>query len=436
MSSGGDENQDDLAAAWGAGMGMEDDDAGSDESDSSATADGGAQDDLASAWGAEMGGDDDGDGEGEQDDLAAAWGAGLGIDDEGDGGDGGGEVAAQWAAMVDGGMDEGASDRAARLLSQGEIDSLLGFQLSDGDDKDISGIKAIINSGIVSYERLPMLEIVFDRLVRLLTTSLRNFTFDNVEVTLDSITTIRFGEYMNSIPLPAMLAVFHAEEWDNYGMVTVESNLIYSIVDVLLGGRGSDAIRIEGRPYTTIETNLVKRMIELILEDAENAFKPLSPVTFVLDRLETNPRFATIARESNAAIRVELRIDMEDRGGRIEVVLPLSTLEPIRELLLQGFMGEKFGNDAIWEDHLANEIWSTELPIEVILSEMSIPLQRLMKLEIGDTIMLDRQPSDLISIKSGNIELAQGFMGSKGESVAVRLDRKISAMQDDGAGRG
>lgn len=437
MSSGGDENQDDLAAAWGAGMGMEDDDADSGESDSSATADGGAQDDLASAWGAEMGGDDDGDGdgEGEQDDLAAAWGAGLGIDDEGDGGDGGGEVAAQWAAMVDGGMDEGANDRAARLLSQGEIDSLLGFQLSDGDDKDISGIKAIINSGIVSYERLPMLEIVFDRLVRLLTTSLRNFTFDNVEVTLDSITTIRFGEYMNSIPLPAMLAVFHAKEWDNYGMVTVESNLIYSIVDVLLGGRGSDAIRIEGRPYTTIETNLVKRMIELILEDAENAFRPLSPVTFELDRLETNPRFATIARESNAAIRVELRIDMEDRGGRIEVVLPLSTLEPIRELLLQGFMGEKFGNDAIWEDHLANEIWNTELPIEVILSEMSIPLQRLMKLEIGDTIMLDCQPSDLISIKSGNIELAQGFMGSKGESVAVRLDRKISAMQDDGAGR-
>lgn len=93
-------------------------------------------------------------------------------------------------------------------------------------------------------------------------------------------------------------------------------------------------------------------------------------------------------------------------------------------------MGEKFGNDTIWEDHLANEVWNTELPIEVILSEMSIPLQRLMKLEIGDTIMLDCQPTDLISIKSGNIELSQGFMGSKGESVAVRLDRKICAVHE------
>ena len=419
MSSGGDENQEDLAAAWGAGVGLEDDQAeiATKEAD-------GDQEDLAESWGADVG---DGDGGGDdQDDLAASWGAGLGLDDEGgDAGEGGGEVAAQWAALVDGSMDESASERAARLLSQGEIDSLLGFQLDDGGDREVSGLKAIVNSGVVSYERLPMLEIIFDRLVRLLTTSLRNFTSDNVEVTLDSITTIRFGNYMNSIPLPAMMAVFKAEEWDNYGMITVESNLIYSIVDVLLGGRGSDAIRIEGRPYTTIETNLVKRMIEVILEDAEDAFRPLSPVKFNLDRLETNPRFATIARESNAAIRVELRIDMEDRGGRIEVVLPLSTLEPIRELLLQGFMGEKFGNDSIWEEHLEHEIWNTQLPIDAILSEMSISLQRLMKLQIGDTIMLDCQPNDPIALKSGNVKLANGFMGSKGESVAIRLDGRV-----------
>ena len=126
---------------------------------------------------------------------------------------------------------------------------------------------------MVSYERLPMLEIVFDRLVRLMTTSLRNFTSDNVEVSLDRITSVRFGDYMNSIPLPAVLCVFKAEEWDNFGLMTVNSSLIYSIIDVLLGGRrGQTAVRIEGRPYTTIESNLVKRMIEVVLADAELAF--------------------------------------------------------------------------------------------------------------------------------------------------------------------
>ncbi len=104
---------------------------------------------------------------------------------------------------------------------------------------------------------------------------------------------------------------------------------------------------IEGRPYTTIARALVERMVHVILGDLSAAFEPLSPVTFRFDRLETNPRFATISRPSNAAIVTRFRIDMEDRGGRLELMLPDATLEPVRELLLQMFMGEKFGRDSI-----------------------------------------------------------------------------------------
>ena len=291
------------------------------------------------------------------------------------------EAAAQWAAMAGegGGNNKGGTER---ILNQDEIDSMLGFSLTDVSLNDNSGIRAIIDSAMVSYERLPMLEIVFDRLVRLLTTSLRNFTSDNVEVSLDRITSVRFGDYLNSIPLPAILAVFKAEEWDNFGLATVNSSLIYSIIDVLLGGRrGQNTVRVEGRPYTTIETNLVKRMIELVLVDAEQAFKPLSPVKFSIDRLETNPRFAAISRPANAAILVRLRIDMEDRGGNVELLLPYATIEPIRATLLQMFMGEKFGRDPIWEDHLATEIGQAQIAVDAVLYEARLPLRKMMKLE-------------------------------------------------------
>jgi flagellar motor switch protein FliM len=315
---------------------------------------------------------------------------------------------------------------AERVLNQEEIDSLLGFDVNADQGQDKSGVRAIINSALVSYERLPMLEIVFDRLVRLMTTSLRNFTSDNVEVSLDSITSIRFGDYLNSIPLPAILAVFHAEELDNYGLFTVDSNLIYSIVDVLLGGRrGSSAMRIEGRPYTTIERTLVQRMVEVILADMRAAFEPLAPVGFNLDRLETNPRFAAIARPANAAILVKLRIDMEDRGGRIEMLLPYATLEPIRKLLLQQFMGEKFGRDSIWESHLATELWSTRVDIQAILDEQAMPLNQVMNLEVGQTLMLGATPDSKIQLRCGGVPLLTGRMGRVGTSVAVKVDEAI-----------
>jgi len=337
------------------------------------------------------------------------------------------EAAAQWAAMVDeNGGAQGNKGGAERVLNQEEIDSLLGFSLADVTLNDNSGIRAIIDSAMVSYERLPMLEIVFDRLVRLMTTSLRNFTSDNVEVSLDRITSVRFGDYLNSIPLPAILAVFKAEEWDNFGLATVNSNLIYSIIDVLLGGRrGASAVRIEGRPYTTIETNLVKRMIEVILADAELAFKPLSPVKFNIDRLETNPRFAAITRPANAAILVRLRIDMEDRGGNIELLLPYATIEPIRAVLLQMFMGEKFGRDPIWEGHLATEIAQAEIGVEAVLYEAMLPLKQIMELDVGDTLTLEMKPDAMVTVRAGDITLTEGRMGRVGDRVAVRVAKHL-----------
>ena len=319
-----------------------------------------------------------------------------------------------------------AGESAERILNQDEIDSLLGFDADADLLQDRSGVRAIVNSALVSYERLPMLEIVFDRLVRLMTTSLRNFTSDNVEVSLDNITSIRFGDYLNSIPLPAILAVFRAEQLDNYGLFTVDSNLIYSIVDVLLGGRrGTAAMRIEGRPYTTIERTLVQRMIEVILNDMCQAFEPLAPVNFALDRLETNPRFAAIARPANAAILVKLRIDMEDRGGRTELLLPYATLEPIRKLLLQQFMGEKFGRDSIWESHLASELWSTRVDIDAILDEQTMSLNKIMNMTVGETIMLNASPESKIELRCGGVPLLRGSMGRVGTSVAVKVEEAV-----------
>src|SRR3974390_2447358 len=255
----------------------------------------------------------------DQDAIAAQWEASLDSEDpaeaaaEAESNELSETMALQWAAMVeDGSRDFGSKNSGERVLSQEEIDTLPVFSAGEVNLDDHSGIRAIIDSAMVSYERLPMLEIVFDRLVRLKTTSLRNFTSDNVEVSLDRITSVRFGDYMNSIPLPAVLSVFKAEEWENFGMATVDSSLIYSMIDVLLGGRrGTSQLRIEGRTYTTIETELVKRVVgvgvEVVLAAAERAFRPLPPVPFSTARREPNPRFAAISRPANAAILVRLR---------------------------------------------------------------------------------------------------------------------------------
>lgn len=333
---------------------------------------------------------------------------------------------AEWDAVAD---ESGDSEQ--RVLNQDEIDLLLGFDSADDGGDSATGIKAILDKSMMAYEKLPMLEVVFDRMVRMLSSSLRNFTSDNVDVSIDSMTSLRFEDYLNSIPLPALLTVFRATEWENFGIVTVDSSQIYSTVDILLGGRrATRPIRVEGRPYTTIEQDIVRKMVDIVLTDMSSAFDPVSPVSFQFDRLENNPRFASIARPNSAALLVRLRVDMDERGGMIEILFPHATLEPIRDLLLQMFMGDQFGQDTVWERHLGKEVQQTSVDIQAVLDEMRLPIGRILDLKVGSTIMLNAKPDDAVKIKSGGVPLTTGKLGKVGDSIAISLLDEVKCTKE------
>ncbi len=362
-------------------------------------------------------------------DAAAAEWAAMAEEGEGDDSpdDGGKEEVASAAAGEDASAaGEEGEDGEERVLNQDEIDVLLGFDSNEEESANNTGIHAILDKSLMAYEKLPMLEVVFDRLVRMLSSSMRNFMSDNVDVSIDSMTSLRFDDYLNSIPLPALLVVFRAVEWENLGIVTVDSSQIYSTVDVLLGGRRAGSpVRIEGRPYTTIEQDIVKNFVDIVLQDMSGAFDPLSPITFQYERLENNPRFATITRPNNAALLVRLRVDMEERGGFVEILFPHATLEPIRDLLLQMFMGEQFGHDSVWESHLDKEVRQTSIEIEAVLDEKKISLGDVMDLKVGSTLLLNRSASDDIILKCGDVPVSKGKLGRAGENIAISLSDSI-----------
>jgi flagellar motor switch protein FliM len=152
-------------------------------------------------------------------------------------------------------------------------------------------------------------------------------------------------------------------------------------------------------------------------------------VQFRFERLEVNPRFATISRQSNACILSKLRVDMEDRGGKIELLLPYATLEPVRELLLQQFMGERFGRDSIWETHLAEELRHTELALDVVLDEQTMPLSSIIALKVGDRMALGVAPGAPVQLRCGEIPLFEGELGRRESRLAVRIQRELREVQ-------
>lgn len=320
---------------------------------------------------------------------------------------------------------ESADALSGHILEQGEIDGLL-----KGANSDHRGLRALVQSSTVTHERLPMLEVVFDRLVRMLSTSLRNFTSDNVDVSLSEMTSIRYKDYIESIDLPAMMNVIKIKDWDTNLLLTIDNSLIYTIVDVLLGGRREERQEVIGRVYTTIERTLNEDFIQVLLNDLTRSFEPIQNLTFAYDRMETNPHFVAIERSNNTGIVVRLHIKMDDRGGQVEMFIPYSSIEPIRGKLLQSFVGEKFGNDKIWENHLAHEVWNTKIRADALLDQVTVKLSEVLQWKVGSFLPLETFEGANIVLKCGDRRLYSGKIGNVRKRVAVQIEENYLVKED------
>jgi flagellar motor switch protein FliM len=293
---------------------------------------------------------------------------------------------------------------------------------ADAQAKSV-GIRAVLDKALQSYDKLPMLEIVFDRLVRLLTTSLRNLTSETVDVDVISFNSLRFNNYIKMIPQTALITVFKAVEWENLGLLTIDSSLVFSMVDILFGGRKNkiDIDDMESRTHTDIEQALVRQISDIILSDLGSAFDVVSPITFAHDRLETNATFATIARPGDAAMLLQLKVDLESRGGKIDILIPYATLDPIRELLSKVFMGESFGADAEWEENLVNIAYGIDLALDAIIISKPVTIMDVALLKVGKTIVLDHEAEEEILLSSSGVNIFKGQIGKKGDKMAMNI---------------
>jgi flagellar motor switch protein FliM len=321
--------------------------------------------------------------------------------------------------------DQPPGSDAPDTFDQASIDALFGIESAPRPTRR-TGLRALIEADVANHERLPMLEVVCERMVRTLGTSMRNLTADSLDVHAERVSTMRFAEFINHLPLPAMIGVFLAKQWGNYGLMTVDSSLVYAVVDSLLGGRRApSAMRIDGRAFTAIETHLVGRMMQQTLDDFAQSFGAIEPVDFVLERVEVTPRFAAIAAPTNLTAVASFRIDMEGRGGRFNLVLPHATIEPVREKLIERFVGEKMGRNTMWESHIAEELLHTEVQVDAVLGEREMRIEDYLALSEGRTITLDRAPDDAVALECRGVALAAGMIGTHSALAAIRLSTAI-----------
>lgn len=290
-----------------------------------------------------------------------------------------------------------------------------------------SGIKAVLERSLQSYDRLPMLEIIFEKFVRQLSTALRNLTSEAVNISILEFNSLRFGNYFGTLTNNFSIAIFRAVEWENFGLIILENKMIFSFVDLLLGGK-KNTIHItdqeNDKVLTSIEQGIARQFTEIVLNELSQAFDQISPPTFNFERLESNPNFVTISRPGDAIIVLKLSIEIDEQIKTMDIMIPYKTIEPIKEQMQQVFLGDKFGNDQEWESMLISSINDVKLPIEAVITNKISTIKEISNLKIGDTIIMEHSKDKDITVRSGPIPLFTGKIGKVENKVAINL-RKI-----------
>ncbi len=323
----------------------------------------------------------------------------------------------------------------SEILSQDEVDSLLSG-LTAGKVKTEAAAQPEAPQDIVNYDfasqerviraRMPTYDVINERFAREFRNSISNLLRTNADISTEALDTLKFSEFGRSLPVPTSLHVFRMEPFRGHGLVVLESQLVFNLIDTFFGGKGTGRARVEGREFTTIEDVMIRKVVVACLRDLENAWAPIEAVKTSLSRSEVNPQFAAIVMPTDLVIVSRFEIELEQSAGTLIICVPYSMIEPIRSKLVAGFQAEAEDVDYTWQRRLKTMIMESEVNFSVQLGSTEISGERLITMKPGDIIQLDQDADQpILGLIEGRTKM-QGIAGVQRGFQAFKLQKKLS----------
>jgi flagellar motor switch protein FliM len=325
-----------------------------------------------------------------------------------------------------------------QILTQEEVDALLkgvvGGEVETESDIPVRGGG---DSGVftrfdfaaqdkVVRGRMPSLDAIHDRFARFFRNTLSSLLRRMVDITTVSMDTLKFGNFMRSLPVPSSIHIIRVEPLRGNSLVIVETKLVFALIDSFFGGKGEGTMKVEGREFTAIEQRMLHKVVHAAIKELANAWQPVYHLDFTYVRSEMNPQFAGIIPNDDVIVVVQFDVEMDEMSGNIMICIPYMLIEPIRDKLYASFHSEeKAIVDNAWVNRLKDELLGVYVDVEVELGRMKISPRDLSSLKPGNVLVLERDVNDPLIVKVQNLPKFYARPGKIKENLAVNVTASI-----------
>lgn len=288
----------------------------------------------------------------------------------------------------------------------------------------------LLDAAGISVDRLPMLPVVFDRMARVMADAMRQKSPSPSYVSVSCIENNRIGDVLDEFEANALVAVLYSPEWDARVLIGFDRDFIFTMIDVLLGADGTEPPIDEERSFSNIETRIARTIFEVASKALEESFSPIAATSLKIERIESRMDFAVVGRRNNPAMVARLLLQAIGRGGEIFVVMPHSTLNPLRQNLSQVLSGEMSSRDKQWTQHFHTEIQRTEVKLEAILEERQFTLADLCDLQVGQVIELQATARSPVTLACNQQPVFTCQLGQLDGSYTLQIEDLIHEEKD------
>ena len=320
---------------------------------------------------------------------------------------------------------------AEDFLSQEEVDALLKGVTEEPDE---AAPETIDPGAVKPYDlgrqerivrgRMPTMELVNERFARYLRIGLFNYMHRGVEVSVGPIRVQKYSEFIRNLVVPTNLNLIQAKPLRGTGLIVMDPNLVFLVVDNMFGGDGRFHTRVEGRDFTATEQRIIQGLLGVIFVEYQKAWQPVYPLVFEYVRSEMNTQFASIATPSEVVIAITFNLEFSGNTSELHICLPYSMVEPIRDILYSAMHSEQATSDNRWTNMLTRQLETAEVELVANLGTTSVKLSEIINMKVGDVIPLAIE--EYIHAVVEGVPVIESRYGIRNGQYALKIERFVT----------
>jgi len=312
-----------------------------------------------------------------------------------------------------------------KILSQDEAEAQNGNLIDE-----------IIKMSDFSFERLPMLDIIGERLADSISVALPQLTGVLCEATLSQLDYVPMGKAIDALPMPAMMAVCSSPGLDGEILLVMDAALLLTAMELMLGGAPKGHSPRETERFTAIERGFGQRLAALVMHELQSNFSLAGDIELELERIATDPDSAAVTQPANLCVRLHFTVALAANTGVLEIIMPYDALEPVRPKLGKIHFGEPSDEGSPWREQLSGQIERATIELEAVLAEVQLSIQQIMNWRSGDTVNLWIEEEHDATVVCADTPMFRAAIGKRNNgNTAIRITEALEPEEEIPNGR-